>query len=231
MCLKCYVYYGITEISEETLGHIGSICILQGNLSPNISKEGLGAVVKAAAVDFSMLIHRGPARVFNSEEEAVKTIYSNGIVEGDIIVIRYVGRKGGPGMCEMLGPTAAIVGMGYKSVALITDGRFSGATRGACIGHVDPEAGEGGPIAIVRNGDIISYNLFERRLTLEIPHIELEKRLDDWRVPEREPLKGALASYLKMLPRSPSGKKIKKEALNFYHKDEELQKIDASYRA
>lgn len=149
----------------------GGLAVLKGNLAPN------GSIVKEGAVSEEMLVHRGPARVFESEEECIEAIMAKKINKGDVIVIRYEGPKGGPGMREMLAPTATIAGMGLdKDVALITDGRFSGATRGASIGHVSPEAAEGGVIALVEEGDIISINLPERRLELVVSEEELEER-------------------------------------------------------
>ncbi|HDI12274.1 MAG TPA: dihydroxy-acid dehydratase [Candidatus Bathyarchaeota archaeon] len=154
----------------------GGIAILTGNLAPK------GAVVKITAVSPKMLRHRGPARVYDSEEEAMKAILDGEIVDGDVIVIRYEGPKGGPGMREMLSPTAAIAGMGLsESVALITDGRFSGATRGPCIGHVSPEAAEGGPIAILEDGDIITIDIPERRLDVELSDEEMRSRFANWK--------------------------------------------------
>ena len=154
----------------------GGIAILTGNLAPK------GAVVKITAVSPKMLRHRGPAKVYDSEEEAMKAILDGEIVDGDVIVIRYEGPKGGPGMREMLSPTAAIAGMGLsESVALITDGRFSGATRGPCIGHVSPEAAEGGPIAILEDGDIITIDIPERRLDVELSDEEMRSRFADWK--------------------------------------------------
>jgi len=154
----------------------GGIAILTGNLAPK------GAVVKITAVSPKMLRHKGPAKVYDSEEKAMKAILDGEIVDGDVIVIRYEGPKGGPGMREMLSPTAAIAGMGLsESVALITDGRFSGATRGPCIGHVSPEAAEGGPIAILKDGDIITIDIPERRLDVELSDEEMRNRLANWK--------------------------------------------------
>jgi dihydroxy-acid dehydratase len=150
----------------------GGIAILSGNLAPK------GAVVKTAAVSPKMLTHKGPAKLFNSERSAIKAIQNNKIQPGDVVVIRYEGPKGGPGMPEMLLPTATIVGMGLsESVVLVTDGRFSGATRGPCIGHVSPEAAEGGPIAALKNGDVISVDIPNRRLDVELTDKELKWRL------------------------------------------------------
>jgi len=151
----------------------GGIVFLKGNLAPQ------GAVVKSSAIHSDMLRHEGPARVFESEEESTKAILEGKIKKGDVIVIRYEGPKGGPGMREMLTPTSAIAGMGLdKDVALITDGRFSGATRGASIGHIAPEAAAGGPIAIVREGDIIKIDIPQKRLDLKIEEEEIKQRLD-----------------------------------------------------
>jgi len=158
---------------ENSYNPKGGIVFLKGNLAPQ------GAVVKSSAVHSDMLRHEGPARVFESEEESTKAILEGKIKKGDVIVIRYEGPKGGPGMREMLTPTSAIAGMGLdKDVALITDGRFSGATRGASIGHIAPEAAAGGPIAIVREGDIIKIDIPQKRLDLKIEEEEIKQRLD-----------------------------------------------------
>jgi dihydroxy-acid dehydratase len=156
------------------------LAVLYGSLAPE------GAVVKKAAVAPEMLRHSGPARVFDQEEEALSAIFSGRIRPGDVVVIRYEGPKGGPGMREQLLPTSAIIGMGLgTSVALVTDGRFSGATQGACVGHVTPEAYLGGPIALVEEGDRISIDILSGRLELDVPASEIEKRRLDWRLPER----------------------------------------------
>jgi dihydroxy-acid dehydratase len=168
----------------------GGIAVLKGNLAPN------GAIVKTAAVPSKMLNFRGEANIFNSEDEAVKAIREGRISPGEVVVIRYEGPKGGPGMPEMLSPTAMIAGMGLsESVALITDGRFSGATRGLCIGHISPEAAEGGPIALIRNGDIISIDVPKRVINVELSEDELEKRLKSWKPKEPRIKKGYLARY------------------------------------
>lgn len=168
----------------------GGIAILYGNLSPD------GCVVKQSAVSANMMEFEGTARVFNSEEEAMKAITSNQIKKGDVIVIRYEGPQGGPGMREMLNPTSALTGMGLSdSVALITDGRFSGGTRGPCIGHVSSEAAAGGPIALVENGDKIYINIPKRILELRVDEAELEKRLKKWKKPEPKIKQGYLARY------------------------------------
>lgn len=178
---------------EKPYAQEGGIAILYGNLAPE------GAVVKTSAVLPEMMRHKGPARVFDSEEEAYEAILSGKIKPGDVVVIRYEGPKGGPGMREMLSPTSAIIGMGLgASVALITDGRFSGGTQGACIGHVSPEAAEGGPIALVEEGDIIEIDIPARRLELKVSEEELEKRRKKWKPPQKK-LKGVLKKYYKLV--------------------------------
>jgi dihydroxy-acid dehydratase len=177
----------------------GGLAILFGNLAPE------GAVVKRSAVDESMLRHRGPARVFDSEEEALQMILSRKIKKGDVIVIRYEGPKGGPGFREMLAPTSAMVGVGRdRDVALLTDGRFSGASRGAAIGHISPEASEGGPIAAVRNGDMIEIDIPGKKLNLLIPKEELKKRLLKWKPPKKK-LKGYLKRYARLVTSASTG--------------------------
>jgi len=174
----------------------GGIAILKGTLAPK------GAVVKATAISPKILVHEGPAKVYDSEEEALKAILGGEIEEGDVIIIRYEGPKGGPGMREMLSPTAAVAGMGLSdSVALVTDGRFSGATRGPCIGHVCPEAAEGGPIAAVANGDIIQIDVPKRALNLLVEEEELKERLKVWRPKPFKVKRGYLLRY-SMLVRS-----------------------------
>ncbi len=168
----------------------GGIAILSGNLAPK------GAVVKTIAVSHRMLRHIGPARVFDSEKESVEAMKKRLIQPGDVIVIRYEGPVGGPGMPEMLVPTATITGMGLSdSVALVTDGRFSGATRGPCIGHVEPEAAKGGPIAVVRDGDMISIDIADRVLRVDLTDEEIEQRLKDWNPRRPRVTKGYLARY------------------------------------
>ena len=178
----------------------GGIAVLRGNLAPD------GCVVKQAAVAPEMLVHTGPARVFDSEDEAIAAIYAGKIVSGDVVVIRYEGPKGGPGMREMLNPTSAIAGMGRdKDVALITDGRFSGATRGASIGHVSPEAAAGGPIALVQEGDIISIDIPARTITLQVSDEELAVRKAAWVCPEPRIKTGYLARYAKLVTSADRG--------------------------
>ncbi len=174
---------------ENPYSETGGIAVLRGNLAPD------GSVVKRSAVVPEMLVHEGPARVFDCEEDAQAAIDAGKINPGDVVVIRYEGPKGGPGMREMLNPTSAIMGMGLgSSVALITDGRFSGATRGACIGHVSPEAASGGMIGIVEEGDIISINIPENKLELKVPEEEIEQRLKNF-VPKTKELSGYLKRY------------------------------------
>lgn len=178
----------------------GGLAILKGNLAPD------GCVVKRSAVAPEMLVHEGPARCFNSEEEAIAFIYSGKVQAGDVIVIRYEGPAGGPGMREMLSPTSAIAGAGLdKEVALITDGRFSGATRGASIGHVSPEAVSGGNIAYVKDGDIISINIPEYKIELKVSDEELEERRKTMKLPERPELTGYLKRYSKMVSSADKG--------------------------
>ena len=172
----------------------GGLAVLKGNLAPD------GSVVKRSAVVEEMMVHEGPARVFESEEEAIEAIKGGRIVPGDVVVIRYEGPKGGPGMREMLNPTSAIAGMGLGStVALITDGRFSGASRGASIGHVSPEAAVGGPIALVKEGDIISINIPEMTLNMKVSDEELEERRKVWKPKEMGEITGYLKRYQAMV--------------------------------
>ncbi|MDR2624568.1 MAG: dihydroxy-acid dehydratase [Methanobrevibacter sp.] len=176
----------------------GGIAILKGNLAPN------GSVVKQAAVDEDMLYHKGPAKVFNSEEEVVESILNGKIEEGDVLVIRYEGPKGGPGMREMLNPTAALVGISIKKVALVTDGRFSGGTRGPCIGHISPEAMEYGLISIVENGDLIEIDIKNRKLELELDDEEIRNRISKVNHPKKE-LSGWLNLYQKLVSSADKG--------------------------
>ena len=184
----------------------GGIAVLRGNLAPG------GAVVKKAGVDPEMLVHSGPARVFDSEEEVVQALNNRKIQKGDVIVIRYEGPRGGPGMREMLTPTATVMGLGLdKDVALITDGRFSGATRGASIGHVSPEAADGGPIAAVRDGDIIDINIPANSISVRISPEELEARLKDWRRPEPRVTKGYLVRYAARVTSASTGAVLRQD--------------------
>ena len=178
----------------------GGIAVLKGNLAPE------GCVVKRSAVAKEMMVHSGPARVFDSEEDAIAAIYAGKIVAGDVVVIRYEGPKGGPGMREMLNPTSAIAGMGLdKDVALITDGRFSGATRGASIGHVCPEAAQGGPIAFVEDGDLISIDITRCSITLDVDEAVLEARRARWVCPEPKVKTGYAARYAKLVSSAARG--------------------------
>jgi dihydroxy-acid dehydratase len=189
---------------DNPYSHKGGLAILKGNIA------ALGAVVKEAAVAPEMLCHKGPARVFESEEECCQALVDGKINKGDVIVIRYEGPKGGPGMREMLTPTAMVAGLGLdKDVALITDGRFSGATRGASIGHVSPEAAEGGPIAAVREGDIIEIDIPNCSLNVLVSDEEMKVRLASWQ--EREPRvkKGYLARYTKLVTSASTGAVLK----------------------
>lgn len=179
---------------ENPYSETGGLAALKGNLAPN------GSIVKRSAVCDEMLVHVGPARVFDCEEDAVASIKGGKIVAGDVVVIRYEGPKGGPGMREMLNPTSAIAGMGLgESVALITDGRFSGASRGASIGHVSPEAAVGGPIALVKEGDLIRININEKTLEMLVSEEELEKRRKAWTPREPKITTGYLGRYSKMV--------------------------------
>ena len=189
-------YADATNWNEEVIRPVdrpydqtGGIAVLKGNLAPE------GAVVKRSAVAPEMLVHRGPARVFDSEEEAIAAIYERRIVKGDVVVIRYEGPKGGPGMREMLSPTSSIVGAGLgDTVALITDGRFSGATRGAAIGHVCPEAAAGGPIGVIKDGDIIDIDIEKGEINLRIGEKEMKERLKNFK-PLEKPVDGYLKRY------------------------------------
>jgi dihydroxy-acid dehydratase len=184
----------------------GGIAILRGNLAPD------GAVVKQSAVAPEMMRSKGKARVFNSEEQAVKTILGGKIKPGDVVVIRYEGPKGGPGMREMLTPTSAIAGMGLdKDVALITDGRFSGGTRGAAIGHISPEAAEGGLIALVKEGDIIEIDIPAKKLTLQVDQTTLDKRRAAWKPPALKIKAGYASRYAKMVTSASTGAVFKEE--------------------
>ncbi|WP_419727597.1 dihydroxy-acid dehydratase [Terrisporobacter petrolearius] len=185
---------------EDPYSETGGLAALKGNLAPN------GSIVKRSAVCDEMLVHVGPARVFDCEEDAIGAIKGGKIVAGDVVVIRYEGPKGGPGMREMLNPTSAIAGMGLgESVALITDGRFSGASRGASIGHVSPEAAVGGPIALVKEGDLIRININEKTLDIEVSEEELEKRRKNWTPRETKITTGYLRRYSKMVTSGDKG--------------------------
>ncbi|MGL4343683.1 MAG: dihydroxy-acid dehydratase [Cellulosilyticaceae bacterium] len=185
---------------DNPYSETGGIAVLRGNLAPD------ACVVKRSAVAKEMLVHQGPAKVFDSEEEATDAITGGLIEKGDVLVIRYEGPKGGPGMREMLSPTAVLAGMGLdKDVALITDGRFSGATRGASIGHVSPEAAEGGLIALVENGDMIHINMHECTITLDVDDETLAKRRSAWVKPEPKVKHGYLARYAQLVTSASTG--------------------------
>lgn len=209
---KIYEIADKAEISDEEVirplanAHRaeGGIAVLRGTLAPD------GAVVKQTAVSREMLQFRGKAKVFNSEDDAMKAILAGNIRSGDVVIVRYEGPKGGPGMREMLSPTAAIAGMGLsESVALITDGRFSGGTRGPCIGHVSPEAMEGGPIAIVKDGDMISINIPERKLDLLVSEKEIGSRLETHKPIKPKITKGWLARYASLVTSASTGAVMK----------------------
>jgi dihydroxy-acid dehydratase len=178
----------------------GGIAILRGSLAPG------GAVVKQSAVSEKILVHTGPARVFETEVSAREAVFGNRIKPGEVIVIRYEGPKGGPGMPEMLSVTAALVGMGLaESVSLVTDGRFSGSTRGPCIGHIVPEAQDGGPIALVRDGDLIAIDIPNRRLDLLVPPEELERRRKSWTPPPPKVNRGYLKTFAERVSSADKG--------------------------
>ena len=199
-----YIDYDIIRPVEKPVHETAGLRILKGNLAPN------GCVVKIGAVNPKMYRHEGPARVFDSEEESIKAILGGDIKEGDVVVIRYEGPAGGPGMREMLSPTSAICGMGLDdSVALITDGRFSGGSRGPCIGHISPEAMAGGPIAIIEDGDIISIDMIAKKIELKLSDEEIKERLSKWKKPEPKVKKGYLARYSKLVSSADEGAVLK----------------------
>jgi len=178
----------------------GGIAVLTGSLAPD------GSVVKQSAVSEKMMVFKGKARVFDSEEESLEAILSKKIQPGDVVVVRYEGPKGGPGMREMLQGTAAITGMGLsESVALITDGRFSGGTRGPCVGHISPEAMEGGPLCIVRDGDEILIDIPNRKLDILLSEEEMRSRINAWQQPEPSVKEGYLARYAKLVTSAATG--------------------------
>jgi dihydroxy-acid dehydratase len=189
---------------ENPFSRTGGLTVLFGNLSPE------GSIVKTGAVSENMLRFEGPAKIYESQEEAVEKIMNGDVKPGDVVVIRYEGPKGGPGMPEMLSPTSAIMGLGLgDKVALITDGRFSGGTRGACIGHISPEAAEGGPIAALRNGDIIRINIPERTLNAALTDEEISVRLATLKKFEPKIKKGYLARYTRMVTSASTGAVLK----------------------
>ena len=194
----------VVKSIDNPYSKTGGLAVLFGSLAPQ------GGVVKRSAVAKEMMVHKGPARVFNSEEEAITAIYAGKIQKGDVVVIRYEGPAGGPGMREMLSPTSAIAGMGLdKDVALITDGRFSGATRGASIGHISPEAASGGPIAYVKEGDIISIDIPNYSINLEVSKEELEQRFKNEKLKEKKNITGYLSRYSRNVSSADKGAVIK----------------------
>ena len=185
---------------EKAYSSEGGIAVLKGNLAPD------GSIVKQSGVSLKMMKFSGKARVFDSEETAMKAIMGGKVIKGDVVVVRYEGPKGGPGMREMLAPTATLVGLGLgESVALVTDGRFSGGTRGPCIGHVSPEAMEGGPIALIEEGDVIELDIPDRKLELRVDNDELNKRKEKWEAPEPKIKTGWLARYAKLVSSADAG--------------------------
>jgi dihydroxy-acid dehydratase len=182
----------------------GGIAVLSGNLAPD------GAIIKQSALARDRRHHRGPARVFEREEDAVEAILEGRIGQGDVIVIRYEGPRGGPGMREMLLATSTLVGSGLdRTVALVTDGRFSGATRGPCVGHISPEAMEGGPIAVVQDGDLSEIDVEKRRLTLDLGAQEIDARLQAWQAPRPKVIRGYLARYALLATSASTGAILK----------------------
>jgi len=189
---------------DKAYSKTGGLAVLRGNLAPN------GAVIKTAGVAKAMLTHTGPAVIFESQEDACEGILAGKVKAGDIVVIRYEGPKGGPGMQEMLSPTSYIMGAGLgESVALITDGRFSGGTRGACIGHISPEAAVGGPIALLKNGDIIEIDIPANKMNVKVSAQELAKRKKAWKPPEPRIKTGCLAKYAAMATSADTGAVLK----------------------
>lgn len=188
----------VIRSTDAPVSPAGGLKIVRGTLAPD------GAVVKCAAVPEAMWRHRGPARVFDGEDAAMNAILRREIAEGDVVVIRYEGPRGGPGMPEMLSPTSALMGLGYARVALVTDGRFSGGTRGPCIGHIAPEAAVGGPIAFVEDGDEIEIDLYEKRLDLYLDPQTLKERQKGWKPPERN-ITGVLARYARTVEQANHG--------------------------
>jgi dihydroxy-acid dehydratase len=189
---------------ESPVNPAGGLRILKGTLAPG------GAVVKSAAVSHEMWHHQGPARVYDGEKEAMEAILARHVREGDVVVIRYEGPRGAPGMPEMLSPTSALMGLGYTRVALVTDGRFSGGTRGPCIGHVTPEAAVGGPIGLIHDGDIIDIDIRERRIDLLLSKAELKRRRTFF-APKHKSLKGILARYAKTVTQADKGAVLEKD--------------------
>ena len=190
----------VCRTHDNPFSKVGALRVLHGNVAPN------GGIVKKSAVDPSMLTHTGPARCFDSEEQACEAIFAGKINPGDVVVIRYEGPAGGPGMREMLTPTSAIVGMGLsKSVALLTDGRFSGASKGPCVGHISPEAAAGGPIALIQDGDQITVDIEGGAITLHVDDDELAARRAAFVAPAPKHNHGVLAKYAKLVSSADKG--------------------------
>jgi dihydroxy-acid dehydratase len=188
----------VIRTADAPVSPAGGLKVVRGSLAPD------GAVVKCAAVPAAMWRHQGPARVFDGEAAAMEAILHRDIAEGDVVVIRYEGPRGAPGMPEMLSPTSALMGLGYARVALVTDGRFSGGTRGPCIGHVAPEAAVGGPIALLEDGDAVAIDLYAKRLDLLVDPEILEERRRAWKPPARR-LTGVLARYARTVEQANLG--------------------------
>jgi len=198
-----FIESDVIKSLENPLAHEGGIAILKGNLAPK------GAVVKQSGVSPKMMVHRGPAKIANSEEEVRDLLMNDKVEDGDVLIIRYEGPKGGPGMRELSIPAALLVGMGLgDSVAMVTDARYSGATRGPCIGYVTPEAADGGPLAIVEDGDIISIDIHNRSINIEISDEEIKERLSRWKYEPKKNVKGFLKTYQKIVSSANEGATI-----------------------
>jgi dihydroxy-acid dehydratase len=196
--------YKVIRPVKDPYSPDGGLAIIKGNLAPE------GGVVKRSAVSPDMLVNEGRARVFNSEDDAIVAILGGKIKPGDVLVIRYEGPKGGPGMREMLAPTSALAGMGLaESVALLTDGRFSGGSRGAAIGHISPEAAEGGPIALVKEGDRIAIDIPKRKIALLVSADELKRRKKAWKPPKPKIRSGYLSRYASLVTSGSTGAVLK----------------------
>ena len=194
----------IIRTVENPFSNEGGLAVLYGNIAPN------GSIVKTGAVAENMLYHKGPARIYESQDDAIKAIHDGKVQPGDVVVIRYEGPKGGPGMPEMLAPTSAIMGMGLGSkVALITDGRFSGGTRGACIGHISPEAASGGPIAIIKEKDEIEIDIANRKINLNIDQKTFDLRMKSIKKFEPKISKGYLGRYARLVTSANTGAVLK----------------------
>jgi dihydroxy-acid dehydratase len=196
--------YSVIRSIKDPYSPDGGLAVIKGNIAPE------GGVVKRSAVAPSMLVNEGSARVFDSEDDAIEAILGGKIKAGDVVVIRYEGPKGGPGMREMLAPTSALAGMGLaESVALLTDGRFSGGSRGAAIGHISPEAAEGGPIALVKEGDRIAIDIPKRKIALLVSAEELKRRKKAWKPPKPKIQSGYLSRYASLVTSGSTGAVLK----------------------